>query len=95
MRGYSLVIVGLVIVSFLIPSLPAHAEEALHIPTEAGPVSVTMALQADTFFGFNPQVFGTYALTDHLAFAFNAVYWTDIQGMGVHDSNPWLNLMLA
>lgn len=58
--------------------------------TAKHPVSVTMALQADSFFGFNPQVYGTYGLTDNVALAFNFTYWTMISGVGVHDNNPWL-----
>ena len=58
--------------------------------TKKHPVSVTMALQADSFFGFNPQVYGTYGLTDNVALAFNFTYWTMISGIGVHDNNPWL-----
>ena len=51
--------------------------------TKKHPVSVTMALQADSFFGFNPQVYGTYGLTDNVALAFNFTYWTMISGIGV------------
>jgi hypothetical protein len=58
--------------------------------TKKHPVSVTMALQADSFFGFNPQVYGIYGLTDNVALAFNFTYWTMISGIGVHDNNPWL-----
>jgi hypothetical protein len=58
--------------------------------TTKHPVSVTMAMQADTFFGFNPSIYGTYGLRDNLALAFNVTYWTMISGIGVHDNNPWL-----
>lgn len=58
--------------------------------TKKHPVSVTMALQADSFFGFNPSVYGTYGLTENIALAFNFTYWTQISGIGVHDNNPWL-----
>lgn len=58
--------------------------------TKKHPVSVTMALQADSFFGFNPQIYGTYGLTENVALAFNFTYWTMISGVGVHDNNPWL-----
>ncbi|CAI4031279.1 hypothetical protein DNFV4_01705 [Nitrospira tepida] len=74
--------------------MPVGAEDDL-MDTTKHPVSVTMALQADSFFGFNPQVYGTYGLTKNLALAFNVTYWTDIQGLGVHDSNPWLELDLG
>jgi hypothetical protein len=49
-----------------------------------------MAMQADSFFGFNPAIYGTYGLTDNVALAFNFTYWTMISGVGVHDANPWL-----
>lgn len=58
--------------------------------TKKHPVSVTMAMQADSFFGFNPAIYGTYGLTDNIALAFNFTYWTMISGVGVHDNNPWL-----
>lgn len=58
--------------------------------TTKHPVSVTMAMQADSFFGFNPAIYGTYGLTDNVALAFNFTYWTMISGVGVHDNNPWL-----
>ncbi|MGZ8423317.1 MAG: hypothetical protein ACXWV7_10320, partial [Nitrospira sp.] len=35
--------------------------------TTKHPVSVTMAMQADSFFGFNPSIYGTYGLTDNVA----------------------------
>ena len=58
--------------------------------TTKHPVSVTMAMQADSFFGFNPSIYGTYGLTDNVALAFNFTYWTMISGVGVHDNAPWL-----
>ncbi|WP_447979934.1 DUF6733 family protein [Candidatus Nitrospira bockiana] len=60
------------------------------LETAKHPVSVTMAVQADSFFGFNPQIYGTYGLTENVALAFNVTYWTMISGIGVHDNNPWL-----
>lgn len=67
---------------------PKATDESMD--TTKHPVAVTMALQADSFFGFNPSVYGTYGLTDNLALAFNFTYWTMISGVGVHDNNPWL-----
>lgn len=58
--------------------------------TTKHPVSVTMAMQADSFFGFNPAIYGTYGLTDNVALAFSVTYWTAISGIGVHNNNPWL-----
>ena len=58
--------------------------------TTKHPVAVTMAMQADSFFGFNPSIYGTYGLTDNVALAFNFTYWTMISGVGVHDNAPWL-----
>ncbi|MBI4000825.1 MAG: hypothetical protein HY348_03475 [Nitrospira defluvii] len=58
--------------------------------TTKHPVSVTMAMQADSFFGFNPAIYGTYGLTDNIALAFGFTYWTQINGIGVHDNAPWL-----
>lgn len=72
--------------------LPQQTKTDSLMDTTKHPVWVTMALQADSFFGFNPSIYGTYGLTKNLALAFNFTYWTDIQGLGVHDSNPWLEL---
>lgn len=72
---------------------PAVADSLMD--TKKHPVSVTMALQADSFFGFNPSVYGTYGLTDNVALAFNFTYWTMISGVGVHDNNPWLETDLG
>lgn len=77
---------------FLYPIM-APAQAALLddlMDTTKHPVAVTMAMQADSFFGFNPQVYGTYGLTRDMALAFNVTYWTMISGVGVHDNNPWL-----
>ena len=63
--------------------------------TTKHPVSVTMAMQADSFFGFNPAIYGTYGLTKDVALAFSTTYWTNISGQGVHDANPWLELDLG
>lgn len=96
-RGWT---VGAVILTAgLLMGPTAHAQdvevESLKVTdssmdTKKHPVSVTMALQADSFFGFNPSVYGTYGLTDNMALAFNFTYWTMISGVGVHDNNPWL-----
>jgi hypothetical protein len=92
-----LFLAGLVTMGIAAPSLLAHAQEAMEIQkkkaaevVEESPFSVTMALQADSFFGFNPAVYGTYKLSEDFAIAFNAQWWTDISGLGVHDSNMWL-----
>lgn len=63
--------------------------------TTKHPVSVTMAMQADSFFGFNPAIYGTYGLTKDIALAFSTTYWTNISGQGVHNNNPWLELDLG
>jgi hypothetical protein len=90
---------GLMIAAGLLMSSATYAQEVDVLTprvtedlmdTKKHPVSVTMALQADSFFGFNPQIYGTYGLTDNVALAFNVTYWTMISGVGVHDNNPWL-----
>lgn len=86
-----LLVVALLLGVVSVSGRVAAAEDDL-MDTTKHPTSVTMALQADTFFGFNPSVYGTYGLTKDMAFAFSTTYWTDIQGLGVHDSNPWLEL---
>lgn len=53
-------------------------------------MAVTMALQGDSFFGFNPAITGTYKLSSDMAIAFQAVWWTNVSGLGVHDANTWL-----
>jgi hypothetical protein len=98
-NGFAVVAVILVLVSLLFPPgrtqaqdvdvLTPRVTESL-MDTAKHPVSVTMALQADSFFGFNPQIYGTYGLTDNIALAFNFTFWTMISGVGVHDNNPWL-----
>ncbi|MFO0774090.1 MAG: DUF6733 family protein [Nitrospiraceae bacterium] len=67
----------------------AIAEDDL-MDTKKHPTSVTMAMQADSFFGFNPAVYGTYGLTDNISLAFGFTYWTQINGIGVHNNAPWL-----
>ncbi len=54
------------------------------------PMSFSLALRQDTFFGFQVQATGTYALTDHVALAFYGIHWTDVRGIdtGV-GGNPW------
>jgi len=59
------------------------------------PVAVTMAMQADSFFGFNPSIYGTYGLTKDVALAFSTTYWTNVGGIGAHDQNPWLEFDLG
>jgi len=90
-RRRPVLVVGVLIVWMLFGSaaLPAWAADDL-MDTTKHPVAVTMAMQADSFFGFNPSVYGTYGLTKDIAFAFNVTYWTMISGVGVHDANPWL-----
>lgn len=62
---------------------------------EESPASVTMALQADSFFGFNPSVYGTYRLREDFAIAWNFTYWNNVSGLGVHDANTWLETDLG
>jgi hypothetical protein len=62
---------------------------------EENPASVNMVMQGDSFFGFNPAIAGTYKLSADLAVAFQAVWWTDISGLGVHDANTWLETDLG
>ncbi len=83
--GFALCVLGVSVLS----GGPVSAADDL-MDTTKHPVSVTTAMQADSFFGFNPAVYGTYGLTENLALAFNVTYWTQISGVGVHDNNPWL-----
>lgn len=69
--------------------LPKVAEK------DESPATVTMALQADSFFGFNPSVYGTYKLREDFAIAWNFTYWNNISGLGVHDANTWLETDLG
>lgn len=85
---------GLLVAGVLASPMAAQAEDDL-LDTTKHPVAVTMAMQADSFFGFNPAVYGTYGLTKNLALAFNVTYWTNVNGVGVHDANPWLELDLG
>jgi hypothetical protein len=80
--------VAVLLCAVVVASRTAAADDLMD--TAKHPVSVTMAMQADTFFGFNPSIYGTYGLRDNLALAFNVTYWTMISGIGVHDNNPWL-----
>ncbi len=95
MRSHRFELAALLAVSLLTctPVL-SQAEDSL-MDTTKHPVSVTMAMQADSFFGFNPSIYGTYGLTKDIALAFATTYWTNIQGLGVHDSNTWLELDLG
>lgn len=80
---------GLLVAGVLASPISAQAEDALQDTTKH-PVAVTMAMQADSFFGFNPAVYGTYGLTDNISLAFAFTYWTQISGIGVHNNAPWL-----
>lgn len=51
--------------------------------------SVTLSLNQDKFFGFYPQVTGTYSLTENVALAFNAIFWQDVRGGLTVAANPW------
>lgn len=92
-------VVGLLTLGILTPALHVHAqdvevEKKAVLPKVAekdeSPATVTMALQADSFFGFNPSVYGTYRLREDFAIAWNFTYWNNISGLGVHDANTWL-----
>ena len=54
------------------------------------PATVTMSLNADSFFGFYPAVYGTYQLREDFAIAWNLIYWTMTSGVGSGNNNPWL-----
>lgn len=58
--------------------------------------SFTLWLTQDNFFGFYPEVRGTYMLSPDLAVAFRAAYWTDIRGVsdtaGPPGKNTWTEL---
>lgn len=62
---------------------------------EESPSAVSMVLQGDSFFGFNPAIAGTYKLSSDLAVAYQGVWWTDISGLGVHDANTWIETDLG
>jgi hypothetical protein len=51
-------------------------------------VSVTMAMQADSFFSFNTSIYGTYGLRDNVALAVRSTCWTMSSGVGVHEKVP-------
>lgn len=92
-RGW---VVGAIVgVGLLFPGLSRAGVTDDLMDTTKHPVSVTTAMQADSFFGFNPAVYGTYGLTKDVALAFGTTYWTNISGPGVHDANPWLELDLG
>ncbi|MDF2457890.1 MAG: uncharacterized protein K0S79_306 [Nitrospira sp.] len=93
---------GLLTASMFTHTLAVNAQEALEEEkkkakevVQADPLAVTMALQGDSFFGFNPSVYGTYKMSEDFAIAFNATWWTDISGLGVHDSNMWVETDLG
>lgn len=85
---------ALLVLGLLFSPFQVMAEDDL-MDTTKHPVSVTMAMQADSFFGFTPSIYGTYGLTKDIVLAFATTYWTNIQGLGVHDSNTWLELDLG
>lgn len=62
---------------------------------EENPSAVSMVMQGDSFFGFNPAIAGTYKLSSDMAIAYQGVWWTDISGLGVHDSNMWIETDLG
>ncbi len=50
--------------------------------------SVSVTMQADSFSGSNPSIYGTYGLTDNVALAFNFSNRTMISRVGIHDNAP-------
>ena len=84
-------IMGSVIVaSIFLTSGLSHAQ--MEKSVEESPLSAAINIQADTFFGCNPQVMARYSLTENLAFALNSTYWTDVQGLGINKATPWLEV---
>ncbi len=59
------------------------------------PATVTMGLNADSFFGFYPSVYGTYQLREDFAIAWNLILWTNTSGLGSGNNNPWVQTDLG
>lgn len=86
-------VLGLVAIMVVALAVPGFAQDKAK--QEENPASVNLVMQGDSFFGFNPAVAGTYKLSNDLAIAFQAIWWTDISGLGVHDANTWLETDLG
>ncbi len=86
-------VLGLVAIMVVALAVPGFAQDKPK--QEENPAAVSMVLQGDSFFGFNPAVAGTYKLSSDLAIAFQGVWWTDISGLGVHDANTWIETDLG
>lgn len=59
---------------------PASGPASTTTPEDAN-LSMTLRLTQDNFFGFYPEVLGTYLLSPDLAVAFRGAYFTDIRGV--------------
>lgn len=94
-----LMAMGLIAQAWVAQAQDVEVEKKAALPQlkgkEESPASVTMALQADSFFGFNPSVYGTYRLKEDFAVAWNFTYWNNISGLGVHNANTWLETDLG
>lgn len=71
-------------------SYSKEIEEKKKIEEKKSPSTVTMSLNADTFFGFYPIINGTYQLREDFAIYWNLIYWTMTSGVGSGNNNPWL-----
>ncbi len=69
--------------------------KAMDGPDGEDQVSVTMAMQADSFFSFNRSIYGTYGLRDNVALAVRSTCWTMISAVGVYDNVPSWKRMWA
>jgi hypothetical protein len=61
--------------------------------SEGDKFSVTLWLTQDNFFGFYPEVRGTYLLSPDVAVAFRGAYFTDIRGASDEAGSPGKNPM--
>lgn len=66
----------LILLSFLVLSLSAKAQDAVPSTEESSPFSMTVSLNSDIFFGFYPFFAGSYDLSESSAFTFYGILWS-------------------
>lgn len=70
-------------------SLPVSQASAQETKKEFDPLSVTVSLNQDKFFGFYPIINGTYYLRQDFGFAFGSTLYQRLANPRPDWSNPW------
>lgn len=66
----------IVLLSLLVISLSAKAQDPVPATEESNPFSMNVSLNSDIFFGFYPFFSGSYDLSESTAFTFYGILWS-------------------